>query len=133
MVLESTSLICPSGEIHCHGKTGVGQLSHQERHPGYVTVVACISSTPPTLRQGLDWYGPSTTEAWYCVDALEKLLRDESLPWASWSIPKNTQVVLIGHSNGGQGTWHIAERFPDRVIAGMFSSRSLFEGLTRCL
>jgi pimeloyl-ACP methyl ester carboxylesterase len=27
-------------------------------------------------------------------------------------------VVLLGHSNGGQGVWYLAERYPDRVIAG---------------
>lgn len=112
--------------MHCHGKVGVGQLSHQAKHPGYVMVVACIPFARPTLRQGLDWHGPSTTEVWYCVDALEKLLKHEGLPWTSWSTPSNTQVVLIGHSNGGQGTWHIAERFPDRVIAGKLSPRPLF-------
>ena len=67
---------------------------------------------------------------WYCVGALEKLLNHEYLPWTSWSIPSNTRVVLIGHSNGGQGAWHIAERFPDRVVAGKLLSRPLFKGLT---
>jgi pimeloyl-ACP methyl ester carboxylesterase len=28
-------------------------------------------------------------------------------------------VVLLGHSNGGQGVWYLAERYPDRVIAGL--------------
>jgi pimeloyl-ACP methyl ester carboxylesterase len=24
----------------------------------------------------------------------------------------------MGHSNGGQGSWYLSSRFPDRVIAG---------------
>lgn len=27
-------------------------------------------------------------------------------------------VSLIGHSNGGQGAWHLAARYPDRVVGG---------------
>ena len=61
---------------------------------------------------------------WHCVDALGKLLKDESLPWASWCMASNTRVVLIGHSNGGQGVWHITGRFPDRVVAGKSTPRS---------
>ncbi|KAJ7871501.1 hypothetical protein B0H14DRAFT_3570057 [Mycena olivaceomarginata] len=43
---------------------------------------------------GLDWHGPSANDAWGSVDA----------------------VVAIGHSNGGQGAWYLASRFPDRVL-----------------
>ncbi len=30
----------------------------------------------------------------------------------------NSPVILLGHSNGGQGAWHIASRYPQRVVAG---------------
>ena len=66
---------------------------------------------------------------WYCVGALEKLLGDNDRPWAPWTIPSNTRVVLVGHSNGGQGAWHIAERFPDRVVAGKWLSYPIPEEL----
>ncbi len=33
-------------------------------------------------------------------------------------IEEDTKVVLIGHSNGGQGVWYMASRYPDRVLAG---------------
>ena len=36
----------------------------------------------------------------------------------AWMISINTKVILMGHSNGGQGVWHIASRFPDRILAG---------------
>jgi len=36
----------------------------------------------------------------------------------SYKIPPGCKVILIGHSNGGQGTWYMASRFPDRVLAG---------------
>ncbi|KAF7800246.1 hypothetical protein EIP86_011493 [Pleurotus ostreatoroseus] len=39
--------------------------------------------------------------------------------WSSWSFPPDTSVVLVGHSNGGQGAWHIASRYPDRVISAV--------------
>ncbi|KAF9651433.1 hypothetical protein BDM02DRAFT_3091108 [Thelephora ganbajun] len=68
---------------------------------------------------GLDWHGLSAAEVWHCVEALGKLLSDENLPWTSWSIPSNIRAVLIGHSNGGQGTWHITARSPDRVVAAV--------------
>lgn len=64
------------------------------------------------------------------MEALEKLLSDENLPWTSWGIPPDMRVVIIGHSNGGQGTWHIAERFPDRVVAGKRSRCLVFYELT---
>lgn len=32
----------------------------------------------------------------------------------------NLRVLILGHSNGGQGTWYMASRFPDRVVAGAF-------------
>ncbi|KZV67959.1 hypothetical protein PENSPDRAFT_32803 [Peniophora sp. CONT] len=65
---------------------------------------------------GLDWHGPSALEAWASVDALRDILasRDE---WAGWRMPADPRVVLVGHSNGGQGAWHIAARWPDKVIA----------------
>ena len=66
---------------------------------------------------------------WSCVEALEKVLGDENLPWTSWGAPPDTRVVIIGHSNGGQGTWHITERFPDRVVAGTWLRCPVFHGL----
>ena len=26
------------------------------------------------------------------------------------------KALLVGHSNGGQGAWYLASRFPDRVV-----------------
>ncbi|KAH8108461.1 hypothetical protein DFH11DRAFT_1632998 [Phellopilus nigrolimitatus] len=44
---------------------------------------------------GLDWHGPSAFEAWATV------------------------ILLLGHSNGGQGVWHLAVHYPDRVRAAL--------------
>ena len=96
----------------------------------WVCMAMYILFTSLTLQQGLDWHGPSTADVWRCVEALEKLLSDEGLPWTLWSIPSNTRVVIIGHSNGGQGAWHITERFPDRVLAGKPSSCYMLYRLT---
>lgn len=37
--------------------------------------------------------------------------------WRDWNI-KEPRVILLGHSNGGQGVWYVASRFPSRVLAG---------------
>ncbi|KAH7927731.1 hypothetical protein BV22DRAFT_1110944 [Leucogyrophana mollusca] len=65
---------------------------------------------------GLDWRGPSAQDAWSTVDGLHDILAGNGSPWAAWSFVKNTKVVLMGHSNGGQGAWYLASRFPDRVL-----------------
>lgn len=49
--------------------------------------------------------------------ALSSILAQSSR-WELWGFPEETKVVLMGHSNGGQGTWYVAERYPDRVVAG---------------
>jgi pimeloyl-ACP methyl ester carboxylesterase len=71
------------------------------------------------LIQGLDWHGPSAQDAWASVDALVTIV-DNNKSWHSWSLVKDTPVVLIGHSNGGQGAWYMAARYPDRVLACKF-------------
>ncbi|KAJ6500423.1 hypothetical protein C8R45DRAFT_67979 [Mycena sanguinolenta] len=64
---------------------------------------------------GLDWHGPSAKDAWGSVDALVAMLAANSL-WAARKLAHGTPVVLMGHSNGGQGAWYLASRFPDRVL-----------------
>ncbi|KAF7338633.1 Transmembrane protein [Mycena venus] len=71
---------------------------------------------------GLDWHGPSARDAWGSVDALVAILNAN--PSESWRARRlgnseartGTRVVLMGHSNGGQGAWYLASRFPDRVL-----------------
>ncbi|KAJ3865929.1 hypothetical protein EV359DRAFT_72120 [Lentinula novae-zelandiae] len=73
---------------------------------------------------GLDWHGPSAQDAWGVLDAVTDILQcSESTTWGKnkWGIPsaipnRKPQAILMGHSNGGQGAWYIAERFPDRVL-----------------
>ncbi|KAI6043011.1 hypothetical protein EDC04DRAFT_2654078 [Pisolithus marmoratus] len=64
---------------------------------------------------GLDWHGPSAAEAFSAVTALSLILAHGPLEWRDWGFDTNTRVVLVGHSNGGQGAWYIAARWPDRV------------------
>ncbi|KAF9557681.1 hypothetical protein CPC08DRAFT_774315 [Agrocybe pediades] len=69
--------------------------------------------------QGLDWHGPSTQDAWDSLAALIDISNEERRNFPrSWQIKPNSKVVALGHSNGGQGTWYIASRYPDRVVAG---------------
>lgn len=67
--------------------------------------------------QGFDWHGPSAQDAWSTVAALAATLNSRE-EWHLWRIQEHTRVMLIGHSNGGQGAWHLASRYPDRVVAG---------------
>ncbi|KAI0664567.1 hypothetical protein C8Q70DRAFT_1041331 [Cubamyces menziesii] len=64
---------------------------------------------------GMDWHGPSAQEAWGTVDALQRILARRE-QWHSWGIAPNAKVLLMGHSNGGQGAWYLAGRYPDRVV-----------------
>ncbi|KAI0362755.1 hypothetical protein OH77DRAFT_1389445 [Trametes cingulata] len=77
---------------------------------------------------GMDWHGPSAQDAWGTVDALHKLLNTHGL-WRRYAIAPNSKVLLMGHSNGGQGAWYLAARYPDRVVgvipaAGYIKSQS---------
>ncbi|KAJ2916870.1 hypothetical protein MD484_g3582, partial [Candolleomyces efflorescens] len=67
---------------------------------------------------GLDWHGPSAQEAWGAVSALSEILQANDA-WKDQAFPNDSKVVLIGHSNGGQGVWHMATHFPDRVAAAV--------------
>ncbi|KIJ69668.1 hypothetical protein HYDPIDRAFT_24484 [Hydnomerulius pinastri MD-312] len=58
---------------------------------------------------GLDWHGPSAADAFAAVPALSHILSNEgSGRWKEWSFDPDTRVVLMGHSNGGQGAWYAA-------------------------
>lgn len=56
-------------------------------------------------------------DIWGTVDALYAVLQSHH-DWNPWALAKNTRVLVTGHSNGGQGTWHLASRYPDRVVGG---------------
>ncbi|KAI0807549.1 hypothetical protein C8Q74DRAFT_1363040 [Fomes fomentarius] len=64
---------------------------------------------------GLDWHGPSAREAFATVDALYHILNGRE-HWRQWGLAWETKVLLMGHSNGGQGAWFNAARNPDRVV-----------------
>ncbi|KAF8636685.1 hypothetical protein AX17_003490 [Amanita inopinata Kibby_2008] len=64
---------------------------------------------------GLDWHGPSAEDAWSSVQALSQIL-DSTCQWKFWSYPRDKPIAVLGHSNGGQGAWYLASRFPDRVL-----------------
>ncbi|KAJ7756820.1 hypothetical protein DFH07DRAFT_473596 [Mycena maculata] len=64
---------------------------------------------------GLDWHGPSAKDAWGSVDALVAIIAANAA-WHTRKLAPQTPVVLMGHSNGGQGAWYLAARFPDRVL-----------------
>jgi pimeloyl-ACP methyl ester carboxylesterase len=53
------------------------------------------------------------------LDAMVLILEENSI-WHPWKLTTNTSVVVMGHSNGGQGAWYLASRYPDRVIGGLY-------------
>lgn len=63
---------------------------------------------------GLDWHGPSAADAFAAVAALHDILCPGFVDWA---YPRDTKLVIMGHSNGGQGAWYVASRWPDKVKA----------------
>jgi pimeloyl-ACP methyl ester carboxylesterase len=70
-------------------------------------------------QQGLDWHGPSAEDAWASLDGLISILEQGAI-WEAWRLKKDTRVIVLGHSNGGQGAYYLASRFPDRVLGGSF-------------
>ncbi|KAK0448367.1 uncharacterized protein EV420DRAFT_1712427 [Desarmillaria tabescens] len=64
---------------------------------------------------GLDWHGPSTKDTWASLDALVAILAANKA-WLPWKLEPNIPAIILGHSNGGQGAWYIASRYPDRVL-----------------
>lgn len=58
---------------------------------------------------GEDWHGASAGDAWAARDALPSILQR-----IGKQVSKKT--LLVGHSNGGQGAWHLAARYPDRIV-----------------
>ncbi|KAG1879397.1 hypothetical protein C8R48DRAFT_752447 [Suillus tomentosus] len=63
---------------------------------------------------GLDWHGPSAADAFAAVTALHDVL---CRGFMDWNYPRDTKLIVVGHSNGGQGAWYIASRWPDKVKA----------------
>lgn len=60
---------------------------------------------------GEDWHGGSMADAWAARDALPALLER-----IGSRVSEDT--LLVGHSNGGQGAWHLAARYPDSIVGG---------------
>ncbi|KAL7421865.1 hypothetical protein Q5752_003636 [Cryptotrichosporon argae] len=60
---------------------------------------------------GEDWHGASMAESWAAREAFDRVV-------SALGKECGTETVLLGHSNGGQGAWHLAARYPDK-IAGL--------------
>ncbi|KAK4520458.1 uncharacterized protein ATC70_007970 [Mucor velutinosus] len=95
---------------------------------------------------GYDWHGPSTRNVFRSLEglaAIQELLPPhfECMDFATggdwvtvsaphetartlkpqddrdWNIGSLDKLIVLGHSNGGQGVWHLAVHFPDKIIA----------------
>jgi pimeloyl-ACP methyl ester carboxylesterase len=38
--------------------------------------------------------------------------------WQPWQLRRESRVIILGHSNGGQGALYLASRYPDRTLGG---------------
>jgi len=59
---------------------------------------------------------PSAKDVFDSVNALSSILIKHP-DWSPNAPPVNMPVVAIRHSNGGQGVWYLASRYPDLVLA----------------
>ncbi|WRT66336.1 uncharacterized protein IL334_003291 [Kwoniella shivajii] len=71
--------------------------------PGYWSVL-------PTGRNewGEDWHGGSMEDVWAAREAFGEIIK-------KIGVTVSDKTILMGHSNGGQGAWHLAARYPDRI------------------
>ncbi|WVF71435.1 hypothetical protein IAT40_006239 [Kwoniella sp. CBS 6097] len=58
---------------------------------------------------GEDWHGGSMDDVWAAREAFGNLV-------SKIGVQLSDQTILMGHSNGGQGAWHLAARYPDRIV-----------------
>ncbi|KAH8924862.1 alpha/beta-hydrolase [Atractiella rhizophila] len=71
---------------------------------------------------GMDWHGPSIIEARYAArGGLEVVKRVYCRLQPEQTYLEN-KLVVVGHSNGGQGTWYLTERWPDEILAAVPAS-----------
>ncbi|KAG0145246.1 hypothetical protein CROQUDRAFT_46087 [Cronartium quercuum f. sp. fusiforme G11] len=75
---------------------------------------------------GWDWHGPSLLNVEraieYLVGDIWKLWRsliakEANEPASACFQPDGNDLIVFGHSNGGQGAWYLATRYPDKVRA----------------
>ena len=52
-------------------------------------------------------------DAWAARDVLPVIVK-------RIGVSLSEETLLIGHSNGGQGAWHLAARYPERIVGGEF-------------
>ncbi|WWC89334.1 uncharacterized protein L201_004255 [Kwoniella dendrophila CBS 6074] len=88
--------------------------------PEYIDAVPSIPdywTVLPTGRNewGEDWHGSSMQDVWAARDILGQILN-------KIGIHVSDQTILMGHSNGGQGAWHSAARYPDRIVGMVTAS-----------
>ncbi|KZT53551.1 hypothetical protein CALCODRAFT_474549 [Calocera cornea HHB12733] len=69
---------------------------------------------------GSDWHGVSASDAWGTVASLRAFISTCKAGWQAFT--PGDATVVIGHSNGGQGTWYLTSRFPDLVSASVPTS-----------
>jgi predicted esterase len=70
---------------------------------------------------GFDWHGPSFRNIDASVEALDNMW-GVPLSEAANLVPDSDRLIIMGHSNGGQGCWWYTSHYPDRVLAAVPAS-----------
>ena len=87
-----------------------------ERREGLGWIVFATGKTP----WGYDWHGPSAEHAFSARRALPGAvdkLRDTRADIDGWEVSE--AMMLVGHSNGGQGAMYLLERYPDMFVGAI--------------
>nr|XP_019010945.1 uncharacterized protein I206_04250 [Kwoniella pini CBS 10737]OCF49726.1 hypothetical protein I206_04250 [Kwoniella pini CBS 10737] len=91
--------------------------------PEYIEAVPFIAGYWAILSTGRnewgeDWHGSSMLDVWAAREAFGDVVKRIEITVSDQTITKRLTLIncrLMGHSNGGQGAWHLAARYPDRI------------------
>lgn len=99
-----------------HG-AGLDADSEEARHmldAAYGVCAWTLIPTGGTAWSGDDWHIWGSTDINAAVGAIPVWIKN--VDWSGPGVSQNDWIV-VGHSNGGQGTWQILTHEPDKVIA----------------
>jgi predicted esterase len=100
--------------LHGAGLEADGELVRHALDPLANICAWVLLPTGVTPWSGDDWHNWGSADVDAAVNAIPEWI--EHNPWNGPGVDTQRWLV-IGHSNGGQGTWHILTHHPDKVIA----------------
>ncbi|PLB43097.1 hypothetical protein P170DRAFT_451196 [Aspergillus steynii IBT 23096] len=126
--IVSYAILRPPPEHLCHGHeslpvilglhgAGLEADSMQVRQmldDAYGVCAWMLFPSGVTSWSGDDWHEWGSSDIKAAIDAVPQWIRN--LHWEGPNL-SHANWVVTGHSNGGQGAWHLATHYPDNVIA----------------